>query len=128
MLGRGLPAQTKKQKHCHIDRMGDISKEVGDEIPRRFAFSEVAHARHYSSILDTALAYSQHWLRRDDNANKKKYNIMKKEYTSPLAVEVSVAAESMLAASIKIDGNKTVDTSNGGQLSGERRGEWGNLW
>ena len=36
------------------------------EIPRRFAFSEVAHARHYSSILDTALAYSQHWLRRDD--------------------------------------------------------------
>ena len=59
---------------------------------------------------------------------KNTYNIMKKEYTSPLAVEVSVAAESMLAASIKIDGNKTVDTSNGGQLSGERRGEWGNLW
>ena len=54
---------------------------------------------------------------------------MKKEYTSPLAVEVSVAAESMLAASIKIDNNKTVDTSSdGGQLSGERRGEWGNLW
>ena len=65
---------------------------------------------------------------RDDNTNKKTYNIMKKEYTSPLAVEVSVAAESMLAASIKIDGNKTVDTSDGGQLSGERRGEWGNLW
>ena len=59
---------------------------------------------------------------------KKTYNIMKKEYTSPLAVEVSVAAESMLAASIKIDNNKTVDTSNGGQLSGERRGSWGDLW
>ena len=59
---------------------------------------------------------------------KKTYNIMKKEYTSPLAIEVSVAAESMLAASIKIDNEKTVDTSNGGQLSGERRGEWGNLW
>ena len=53
---------------------------------------------------------------------------MKKEYTSPLAVEVSVAAENMLAASIKIDGDKTVDTSNGGQLSGGRRGSWGDLW
>ena len=54
---------------------------------------------------------------------------MKKEYTSPLAVEVSVAAENMLAASIRIDSDKTVDTSaEGGQLSGERRGEWGNLW
>ena len=40
------------------------------KIPRRFAFSEVAHARHYSSILDTALAYSQHCLHRDDNTNK----------------------------------------------------------
>ena len=53
---------------------------------------------------------------------------MKKIYISPLAVEVSVATESMLAASLKIDGNKTVDTSNGGQLSGGSRGEWGNLW
>ena len=53
---------------------------------------------------------------------------MKKEYTSPLTIEVSVAAENMLAASIKIDNEKTVDTSKGGQLSGERRGEWGNLW
>ena len=53
---------------------------------------------------------------------------MKKEYTSPLAVEVSVAAENMLAASIKIDNEKTVDTSNGGQLSGGRRGQWGDLW
>ena len=53
---------------------------------------------------------------------------MKKEYTSPLAVEVSVAAESMLAASIKIDNDKTVDTSDGGQLSGGRRGSWGDLW
>ena len=54
---------------------------------------------------------------------------MKKEYTSPLTVEVSVAAENMLAASLKIDNDKTVDTSvSGNQLSGERRGEWGNLW
>ena len=44
-------------------------------------------------------------------------------------VEVNVEAESMLAASIKIDSEKTVDTSaSGGQLSGGSRGEWGNLW
>ena len=54
---------------------------------------------------------------------------MKKTYVSPLMVEVNVAAESMLAASLKIDGNKSVDTSaEGGQLSGGSRGEWGNLW
>ena len=52
---------------------------------------------------------------------------MKKKYVSPLAVEVSVATESMLAASLKIS-DTTVDTSNGGQLSGNSRGEWGNLW
>ena len=53
---------------------------------------------------------------------------MKKNYVSPLATEVSVAAETMLAASLKLDNEKTVDTSNGGQLSGGHRGEWGNLW
>ena len=53
---------------------------------------------------------------------------MKKTYVSPLMVEVNVEAESMLAASLKIDGEGTVDTSNGGQLSGGSRGEWGNLW
>ena len=52
---------------------------------------------------------------------------MKKTYVSPLATEVSVAAESMLAASLKMS-DTTVDTSNGGQLSGGSRGEWGNLW
>ena len=52
---------------------------------------------------------------------------MKKTYVSPLMVEVNVEAEAMLAASIKISDN-TVDTSNGGQLSGGSRGEWGNLW
>ena len=52
---------------------------------------------------------------------------MKKNYTSPLAAEVNVEAESMLAASLKMDDEKTVDTTTG-QLSGGRRGEWGNLW
>ena len=53
---------------------------------------------------------------------------MKKTYVSPLATEVNVAAESMLAASLKIDSNKSVDTSNGGQLGKENDREWGNLW
>ena len=53
---------------------------------------------------------------------------MKKNYTSPLATEVSVATESMLATSLLLNDEKTVDTSAGGQLSGGRRGEWGNLW
>ena len=54
---------------------------------------------------------------------------MKKNYVSPLAVEVSVATESMLAESLLINNDKTVDTtSEGGQLSGGSRGEWGNLW
>ena len=53
---------------------------------------------------------------------------MKKSYVSPLMTEVNVEAESMLAASLKMDNDKTVDTSNGGQLLGGNRGEWGNLW
>ena len=53
---------------------------------------------------------------------------MKKNYVSPLATEVSVAAESMLAASLKMS-DTTVDTSEkGAQLGGGSRGEWGNLW
>lgn len=52
---------------------------------------------------------------------------MKKVYTSPLATEVNIEATNMLAASIQI-GNGTVDTSNGGQLTGGHRGQWGNLW
>ena len=54
---------------------------------------------------------------------------MKKVYSAPLATEVNIEATNMLAASLKLDGNKTVDTSaNGAQLSGGHRGEWGNLW
>ena len=43
-------------------------------------------------------------------------------------VEVNVEEEAMLAASLKLDNDKTVDTSSGGQLSGGSRGQWGNLW
>ena len=54
---------------------------------------------------------------------------MKKTYVSPLAVEVAVEASQMLAASLNINNDKTIDTSgNGAQLSGGRRGQWGNLW
>ena len=54
---------------------------------------------------------------------------MKKTYVSPLMVEVNVEAESMLAASLKLDNEKTVNTSEeGAQLGGGSRGEWGNLW
>ena len=53
---------------------------------------------------------------------------MKKTYVSPLMTEVKIEAAQMLAASLKMDGTNTVDTSNGEQLGGGRRGEWGNLW
>ena len=54
---------------------------------------------------------------------------MKKTYVSPLMVEVNVEAEQMLAASIGVNGEKTVDTSvSGNQLGGGHRGTWGNLW
>ena len=54
---------------------------------------------------------------------------MKKTYVSPLMTEVNIEAAQMLAASLRIGGeSETVDTSNGGQLGGGRRGEWGDLW
>ena len=54
---------------------------------------------------------------------------MKKTYISPLMSEVNVEATNMLAASVQVYSDKTVDTSAAGkQLGGERRGEWGNLW
>ena len=54
---------------------------------------------------------------------------MKKTYVSPLMTEVNIEAAQMLAASLNINNNQTVDTSkDGNQLGGGRRGEWGNLW
>ena len=54
---------------------------------------------------------------------------MKKTYISPLMTEVNVEAEQMLAASLGVNSDKEVDTSTpGGQLGGNHRGEWGNLW
>ena len=54
---------------------------------------------------------------------------MKKTYVSPLAVEVNVEATNMLAASLKLNSHKTVNTSDpNAQLSSGHRGQWGNLW
>ena len=53
---------------------------------------------------------------------------MKKVYSAPLATEVNIEATNMLAASLQLNNDKTVDTSSGGQLSSGHRGEWGNLW
>ena len=57
---------------------------------------------------------------------------MKKTYISPLAAEVNVEAEQMLAASpvtLNVDSSEenAVNTTDS-QLDGGRRGEWGNLW
>ena len=44
-------------------------------------------------------------------------------------VEVNVESAQMLAGSLRIMSEKTVDTSKEDtQLGGESRGEWGNLW
>ena len=59
---------------------------------------------------------------------------MKKFYVSPLATEVKIEAEQMLATSFKLDNSdeNRVDTEGNdggsGQLSTGHRGEWGNLW
>jgi hypothetical protein len=56
---------------------------------------------------------------------------MKKFYVSPLATEVKIEAEQMLATSFKLDNENRVDTEandGSGQLSAGHRGEWGNLW
>ena len=54
---------------------------------------------------------------------------MKKVYISPLMTEVNVEAEQMLAASLGVNSDKEVDTSDpANQLGGGHRGTWGNLW
>jgi hypothetical protein len=50
---------------------------------------------------------------------------MKKTYIQPETIAVRLATEGMIAASLKMDGNKTVDTSNGGQLTNKKNPIWG---
>ncbi len=54
---------------------------------------------------------------------------MKKTYVSPLMTEVNVEADQMLAASLGVNSEKSVDTSTpGAQLGKDNGREWGNLW
>ena len=50
---------------------------------------------------------------------------MKKTYIQPETLVVALATEGMIAASLKMDGNKTVDTSNGEQLTNKKNPIWG---
>ena len=52
---------------------------------------------------------------------------MKKNYISPVATEICIEAETMIAASSLGLYEDEID-SDFGQLSDKRRGEWGNLW
>ena len=49
---------------------------------------------------------------------------MKKTYIKPEASAHELVLEGVVAASLKIDGDKTVDTSNGGQLSNKYKSPW----
>lgn len=54
---------------------------------------------------------------------------MKRNYIAPAMTEINIETEAMIAESLPIGGNGSVDTSvPGTQLGGGRRGEWGNLW
>ena len=52
---------------------------------------------------------------------------MKKTYIQPETLVVNLATEGMIAASLQInnDPTKTVDTSNGGQLTNKKNPIWG---
>jgi hypothetical protein len=49
---------------------------------------------------------------------------MEKTYIKPEASAHELALEGVVAASLKIDNEKTVDTSNGGQLSNKYKSPW----
>ena len=51
---------------------------------------------------------------------------MKKNYISPVATEICIEAEAMIAASLGFYEDE-ID-SDFDQLSNKRRGEWGNIW
>jgi hypothetical protein len=51
---------------------------------------------------------------------------MKKTYIQPETIAVRLETEGMIAASLKIgNGDQTVDTSNGGQLTNKKNPIWG---
>ena len=50
---------------------------------------------------------------------------MKKTYIQPETLVVRLQTEGMIAASLKMRSDKTVDTSNGGQLTNKKNPIWG---
>ena len=50
---------------------------------------------------------------------------MKKTYIQPETLVVNLATEGMIATSLQINSGKTVDTSNGGQLTNKKNPIWG---
>ena len=50
---------------------------------------------------------------------------MKKTYIQPETLVVNLATEGMIATSLQINSEKTVDTSNGGQLTNKKNPIWG---
>jgi hypothetical protein len=50
---------------------------------------------------------------------------MKKTYIQPETLVVNLATEGMIAASLQINSGKTVDTSDGGQLTNKKNPIWG---
>lgn len=53
---------------------------------------------------------------------------MKKTYVSPLASEVSVTTDAMIAASLQKYEAEVNTKTEGVQLGKDNRGQWGNLW
>ena len=49
---------------------------------------------------------------------------MKKTYITPAVSAQELVLEGVVAASLKIDGDKTVDTSSGEQLSNKYKSPW----
>ena len=50
---------------------------------------------------------------------------MKKTYIRPETQVVNIHTEGMIAASLQINSGKTVDTSDGGQLTNKKNPIWG---
>ena len=50
---------------------------------------------------------------------------MKKTYIQPETMVVRLQTEGMIAASLQMHSDKTVDTSNGGQLTNKKNPIWG---
>ncbi len=53
---------------------------------------------------------------------------MKRTYVSPLATEVNVMTEGIIAVSVQVHDKEVDTTVSGAQLGNTQRGEWGNLW